>query len=284
MFQAQCLPGRPSRIRPRDEGLGTFLLIAFAMGAVGCGRLGYEPLVTTGGDDGGADAIVGDGPGATVMMEDAVASADAMDGPTGQGADGLVADGSLDRQPDLTPPSDGGSTGQGADGLVTDGSLDRQPDITPPSGNGRACSGAGQCGSGFCVDGLCCESSCTQLCASCAIPGSLGRCTMVAAGDDPDNECLSDGVSTCGQDGTCNGAGTCRRFAANTVCAAPICTAGVATTERTCDGAGTCRPAPQTILCVQYACAPTACKNICVGPTDCASGYVCDATVCVKKF
>ena len=80
-------------------------------------------------------------------------------------------------------------------------------------GSGATCSGNTQCGSGACVDGVCCESACAGLCMACssAKTGNTdGLCRGIKAGTDPDSECAVDGTNACGQDGTCDGSGSCR--------------------------------------------------------------------------
>lgn len=67
--------------------------------------------------------------------------------------------------------------------------------------NGSICSSGGQCASGNCADGVCCNTACNGLCFACNIPGSVGTCTAIPAGQDPFNECP--GAQTC------NGAGAC---------------------------------------------------------------------------
>ncbi len=71
--------------------------------------------------------------------------------------------------------------------------------------NGTACSLGSDCCSGNCVDGYCCNSSCTGTCQACDLSGSVGTCTNVPSGQDPDNEC---GTTNC-YTGTCNGSGAC---------------------------------------------------------------------------
>ena len=47
-------------------------------------------------------------------------------------------------------------------------------------------------------------------------------------------------ATTCGNDGTCNGAGACRKYVIGTQCAAATCTGSTSTSLRACDGAGVC--------------------------------------------
>src|SRR5262249_36193554 len=63
--------------------------------------------------------------------------------------------------------------------------------ITLKAGSAATCTMASQCPTGFCVDGVCCNSACNGTCESCAVPGSLGTCTAVPDGTDPDGECRS---------------------------------------------------------------------------------------------
>ena len=70
-----------------------------------------------------------------------------------------------------------------------------------PEPNGGPCESRVDCLSGFCVDGLCCDTACDGVCELCDQPGFAGRCTNIALGSDPDNEC-----PPCE---TCNGAGVC---------------------------------------------------------------------------
>ena len=50
-----------------------------------------------------------------------------------------------------------------------------------------------------------------------------GTCTSVPAGQDPLNQCTDQGVAMCGNDGTCNGSGVCRRYASGVTCVAASC-------------------------------------------------------------
>ncbi len=80
------------------------------------------------------------------------------------------------------------------------------------------CSGAGECallayatactldaecaGGSYCVDGVCCQSACAGLCVACNLPGFVGSCAPILAGQDPDAECVGAQV--------CNGGGLCQ--------------------------------------------------------------------------
>ena len=51
------------------------------------------------------------------------------------------------------------------------------------------------CASGFCAQGVCCQTACTATCMSCALAGTAGTCTMVAAGGDPLGQCADQGAA-----------------------------------------------------------------------------------------
>jgi hypothetical protein len=67
--------------------------------------------------------------------------------------------------------------------------------------SGATCTGDTQCLSNHCIDGVCCNTTCTGTCRACDVAGSVGTCSFVPNGADPDNECLG------GFD--CNGSGGC---------------------------------------------------------------------------
>src|SRR6266540_1700891 len=146
---------------------------------------------------------------------------------------------------------------------------------------GLACTTNSQCATGFCAQGICCATACTGTCKSCALAGTLGTCTNVAAGQDPLNQCGDQGAASCGTDGFCNGAGACRQYAAGTQCAAASCSGTTLTPARTCNGTGTCQTVT-TSSCAPYACGASACKTTCATPSDCASPSVCNGTTCGK--
>ncbi len=79
---------------------------------------------------------------------------------------------------------------------------------------GQACVRPGQCTSGQCVDGVCCDSACDGLCQRCDLAATLGSCSPLPAGADPDDECA--GTGACG--GACDGAGACALPGEETAC------------------------------------------------------------------
>jgi hypothetical protein len=65
---------------------------------------------------------------------------------------------------------------------------------------GTACTAGTDCASNVCAQGVCCDTNCTASCKSCSLPGSVGTCTNVPAGQDPKNACLN----------ACDGNGACQ--------------------------------------------------------------------------
>ncbi len=154
---------------------------------------------------------------------------------------------------------------------------------------GTPCSAAGECSSNNCVDGVCCNTACSGLCLACtnALKGSGadGTCGPIGAGADPANECAQDTLSSCGQTGSCNGAGACALFPFGTVCEPPSCGAdGVTlTVAKTCNGSGTCvTPMPATNNCTPGICENNACKTTCPNG-QCSPNAYCNNGVCLAK-
>lgn len=69
------------------------------------------------------------------------------------------------------------------------------------SDDGQSCTLNSDCLSNFCVDGVCCDNACAGNCEACDLTGTEGSCTLVASGQDPDNECAN---------GSCDGGGLCK--------------------------------------------------------------------------
>jgi hypothetical protein len=91
--------------------------------------------------------------------------------------------------------------------------------------NGQACAAGSECSSGNCADKVCCDLACTGLCRSCLMAQTGkpdGTCANVSAGV-KDARCTVEAASTCGRDGTCDGAGHCRNYPNGTRCATQCC-------------------------------------------------------------
>jgi hypothetical protein len=148
--------------------------------------------------------------------------------------------------------------------------------------NGTVCTGATECGSGYCEQGVCCNTGCEATCQSCNLSAATaGSCTNVPTGQDPLNQCTDAGAPSCGNNGSCNGAGKCQNYPSGTVCLAQSCSASTLMASSRCDGAGKC-VAGATSSCAPYSCGATACLTVCGGNTDCLSPNVCTAMSCGK--
>ncbi len=152
-----------------------------------------------------------------------------------------------------------------------------------PKSPGQPCSAASECASNFCADGVCCTTACTGSCRSCSLSTSLGTCAPVPAGaGDPHRVCVDDQASSCGTDGTCDGAGGCHKYPPGTECGAEKCAAGIYTPVSTCDATGNCR-APDAITCGPYVCNGARCFTACATDTACSTGNVCVQGSCGLK-
>ena len=148
--------------------------------------------------------------------------------------------------------------------------------------NGTTCTTATECGSGYCEQGVCCNTGCEATCQSCNLSAATaGTCTNVPVGTDPLNQCADAGATTCGTNGSCDGAGKCQLYSSGTVCLAQSCAVSTLTASSRCDGAGKCM-AGTTSTCAPYVCGATACLTTCTGNTDCSSPNVCTAMSCGK--
>jgi hypothetical protein len=156
--------------------------------------------------------------------------------------------------------------------------------------NGAKCANDGTednpqyCLSGICSpDHVCCDAACTGTCESCLgkeTGKTDGTCAPIPAGQDPDSECPTDDVKTCGHDGFCDGTGACRaHYALGTPCGATTCVGGIQT-GKSCNGGGTCASA--TIQCDPFACDTASCKTTCTVDEDCAPTLICRNSACVS--
>lgn len=179
------------------------------------------------------------------------------------------------------------------DGAAVDAPLAMRPDGPPPVcrggasvGKGLACGCDADCGSGHCVEGVCCETACQGRCQSCTVQGSLGLCTPVPAGKPPAvaGQCEMQADTTCGTDGTCDGAGACRKWPDGTSCGGGRCgPEGVISGAKQCR-AGVCASGADT-FCSPFACDPAsgACAKTCTDASQCVGGRPCVAGSCGKK-
>ena len=215
-----------------------------------------------------------------------VGMSDGMGGSSGRGGSGGSGGGGSGGRTDA---GDSGTAGTGGDAPDGGGGLDAldAADADVPTGeeplaNGRACMHGGQCYSSFCVDGVCCNAECTGACVSCKVTGSEGACMSVPAGEDPRDQCAESAPATCGLDGTCDGAGACRRYVAGSECAPGSCTGATETAASTCDGNGTCK-AGGTRSCAPQTCQNGSCGTACTSDAQCLTGFFCEATSCRPK-
>jgi hypothetical protein len=148
--------------------------------------------------------------------------------------------------------------------------------------NGRGCASGSKCASGICVDNVCCNVACNGVCEACNSYGYEGTCTPIPAGLDPADECPQDAPASCGRDGTCSGAGQCRRSLAGTECAPPSCQGSTEVGASTCDGAGVCK-AGTSRSCAPNLCKGSSCGTVCSSAADCQTGYFCDNGSCAVK-
>jgi hypothetical protein len=152
-----------------------------------------------------------------------------------------------------------------------------------PKSIGQPCSAGTECASTYCVDGVCCNSNCTGACHSCALSTSLGTCAPSPAGNgDPHKVCLDQPATSCGTDGTCDGAGNCHKYPTGTQCASESCATGIYTPPSVCDANGNCN-APDALGCAPYVCDGTRCFSACTDSTDCSTGNVCTNSSCGLK-
>jgi hypothetical protein len=194
------------------------------------------------------------------------------------------------------PPFDGGADDAvafdgGADVAVDagDASVPSEAGTDVPTStlkaNGAACGANPECESTQCVDGVCCGSVCGSTCESCNQKGAEGTCTPLPPGTRA-TECVDQLVASCGFDGTCNGNGACRRYAAGAPCKAASCqTTGTFMPASACDGQGACL-APNPVSCAPYLCNSSTpqCRSTCqTGVVGCAGTAVCTNGSCGAK-
>lgn len=154
--------------------------------------------------------------------------------------------------------------------------------------NGTTCTGGGECATQHCVEGVCCNTACTGLCQSCrksaqGATGTEGTCGPVLANTDPNGDCATDAPTSCGKDGTCNGAGACKLYGTTTVCGSTC--ASATQTTLLCNGTGACTTPGATKPCVNPAqCADAVqCSTKCQTKNDCSAGNYCVGAMCTPQ-
>ena len=197
---------------------------------------------------------------------DAGGEARAIDGPWGSG--GIAG-----------APGSGGTTGPsgGAGGGTP---MDAPVDQKVPGPVGTPCALGSDCALGNCVDGVCCATACAgcNACSSTLTGKTDGTCAPALTGRDPHDTCADETTTKeCGNDGTCDGAGACRKVSTSHVCKAGSCSSTTFTPASTCDGLGACTtPTPEN--CAPYQCAATGCLISCSSQTDCGATSYCKIT------
>ena len=259
-------------------------------GAGGSGDAGLGSETGGGGANGDAGSF-SDGKIATDGAKDGASPGDSP--ASGGGSDGSAASGGS--------IGIGGSTGTGGSiaiggssggsiaigGSTVSGGPDAAPDVPvlPPDGSsplpiGSACSASTDCALGNCVDGVCCEIACSgcNACKQTQTGKKDGTCAPVISGQDPHSTCADEtATKQCGNDGTCDGAGACRKVSTSHICAPASCSADnkTFTPATTCDGAGACTVAtPQG--CGAFQCATSGCLKACSAQADCGAGNYCN--------
>lgn len=185
-----------------------------------------------------------------------------------------------------TPSGGSGGSGNG-DGGTKDGGgrVDAKTcpaDAHKNKSKAEACTCDNECQSGFCVDGVCCSSACGDTCKACNLPNSLGDCALVPAGGKPARqECNATTAATCGDDGTCDGKGACRKYLKGTECKTGTCDGDGISGALACDGKGTCGD-PVFTACAPYTCDKTKnrCATRCTNDAQCATGQTCAGGSC----
>ena len=105
------------------------------------------------------------------------------------------------------------------------------------------------------------------------------------AGQDPEDDCLEQLPSTCGNDGTCDGQGACRDWEPGTLCQEQYCEGFEIHYADECDGAGECFDNGYNVCC-PYMCDPSAngcLPGTCEDDGDCCNNTKCVDSSCVPK-
>jgi hypothetical protein len=144
---------------------------------------------------------------------------------------------------------------------------------------GGTCSTGAQCDTGNCVNGTCCSTASCPTCQSCALPGTEGVCTNIAAlSPDPTHGCAAcDGAGACktALGGSCSAGSTCASgFCVNgTCCSTSSCGVGLSCATPT----GTCQEVLGGACTSNGQCASGNCVDaVCCNAASCAAGSHCN--------
>jgi hypothetical protein len=174
--------------------------------------------------------------------------------------------------------------------LATNGKLTGiGPAFIGAASNGQPCGGDGACEAGYCADGVCCNEACDGTCEACSTASNAaedGVCGP-AAEDTPDDGCDIEAIETCGQNGTCDGQGSCAHYPDETPCVeGATCSDGVCKVN---EGTGTgsddamCNDNGELVdngtirQCEPYRCRNGQCLEKCSSNRDCSGGFACTA-------
>jgi len=180
------------------------------------------------------------------------------------------------------------------------------------SENGLPCAAGTECQSGSCADSVCCNAKCDGICEKCSLEGTVGVCTPIASGLDPDNECPvppredagsgspnvdagADAETILDPDGgvilndtrckgSCNGQRACAYPNGTVTCGAKFCNTTSEQGRASCDGTGRCNFALEA--CQAYGCETGSdagmpalgnqCKTSCTSDDDCLPTHTCN--------
>ncbi len=246
------------------------------------GAAGSSSWDGAGAMGGNAEAGAGTKPSLDGALD--LASSAGGDGGTTTAFGGAGGTGSGGSSAPDAPNATGGTTATPDASTIPDGS---DAPLTSPSGT--ACTGDGQCASGHCIDGVCCATACTgcNACSNSQTGKPDGTCAPVTSGQDPHAYCADETASNqCGNDGTCDGKGACRKVSSSHVCTKASCSSDgkTFTPVTTCDGIGACTTATAQD-CGGFQCAVTGCLTTCASQDRCIGSTYCDtsAGTCAAK-
>jgi hypothetical protein len=146
---------------------------------------------------------------------------------------------------------------------------------------GKGCNQSSDCAGGrACVDGFCCESTCTGGCVACSLALNgvgNGLCRAIPTGSPAKSGCNAN--PPCGNDGLCDGVGSCQKYPNGTPCGSTCSSA--TQSNNTCNGSGSCITG-MGFSCVPYQCSSNGmtCAASCSNDAGCTAGSYCYTGSC----